>query len=473
MINFKFKKDFWWGTATSGPQTEGWTNKKSYSLMDEWFKKEPEQFFEKVGNDVANDMYLKFKEDIDIMSYLKLNSFRTSIQWTRLVNKFPFEKLDQEGVDFYKKYFTYLKEKNIKVIVNLYHFDLPMPLQDQGGWENKDTIEEFRKYAKACFLEFGDLVDYWASFNEPIVHSECGYYEGNHYPHIKNLKRAIQVGFNITVASARAIKEFKKIFKDKKEKKIGVILNLTPCYSSSNNEEDLKASKIADYFYNKSFLDPSVKGEYNKEFLKLLNNNNLSPHYKIKEIVDIKNNTVDYLGVNYYQPRRFKKPTNNESDGLEKFFENYIWKERIMNESRGWEIYPKALYDIAINLKNNYNNIKWLVSENGMGVQEESSIANKSIYIEDDYRIRFISEHLYWLHKSIEEGSNCFGYHLWSFTDCWSWNNAYKNRYGFVAINLNNLERKIKKSGYWIKNTIEKDNEIELNKLIYKEFISK
>ncbi|MDE8039405.1 hypothetical protein PT110_09570 [Erysipelothrix rhusiopathiae] len=25
------------------------------------------------------------------------------------------------------------------------------------------------------------------------------------------------------------------------------------------------------------------------------------------------------------------------------------------------------------------------------------------------------------------DGANCFGYHLWTFVDCWSWLNGYRN----------------------------------------------
>ena len=76
----------------------------------------------------------------------------------------------------------------------------------------------------------------------------------------------------------------------------------------------------------------------------------------------------------------------------------------------------------------------------------------KQGFIEDDYRIEFIQEHLKWVHKALEEGANCLGYHLWTFMDNWSWTNAYKNRYGLVEVDLkNNLKRTIKKSGRWYK----------------------
>ena len=108
-------------------------------------------------------------------------------------------------------------------------------------------------------------------------------------------------------------------------------------------------------------------------------------------------------------------------------------------------------------VKNEFGNIKWFISENGMGVQNEERFINKDGMIEDDYRIEFIKEHLEWLHKAMEEGSNCQGYHLWTFVDNWSWTNAYKNRYGYVSLDLKTRNRTIKKSGYWIKKVIEEN----------------
>ena len=84
-----------------------------------------------------------------------------------------------------------------------------------------------------------------------------------------------------------------------------------------------------------------------------------------------------------------------------------------MNPYRGWEIYPKAIYDIAINIKENYNNIDWMITENGMGVENEERF-RKDGRIEDDYRIDFIKEHLTFLSQAIDEGANCKGYHLWT-----------------------------------------------------------
>lgn len=141
----------------------------------------------------------------------------------------------------------------------------------------------------------------------------------------------------------------------------------------------------------------------------------------------------------------------------DRYYDAYDMPGRRVNLDRGWEIYPQALYDIAINIKENYGNIPWYVSENGMGVSNEERFMNADGMIEDDYRIEFVKEHLTWLHKGIEAGSNCFGYHMWTPIDCWSWLNAYKNRYGFISNNIHTQIKTIKKSGRWFKQVAEQN----------------
>ncbi|MNG04957.1 6-phospho-beta-glucosidase GmuD [compost metagenome] len=122
---------------------------------------------------------------------------------------------------------------------------------------------------------------------------------------------------------------------------------------------------------------------------------------------------------------------------------------RKMNPHRGWEIYEKGVYDILTELRLGYGNPRCYISENGMGVEGEERFIGPEGRVEDDYRIDFIRGHLEWLHRGLQEGSACCGYHLWTFIDNWSWLNAYKNRYGLVRLDLESQTRTIKKSGYW------------------------
>lgn len=461
-MKYDFPKGFYWGAAASAPQTEGMSLEggKAETIWDYWHKTQPERFFQGVGPKNTSNFYMQYKEDIENMKKLNFNSYRTSISWARLLP--DGKNVNAEAVDFYNKIIEEMINNGVEPIMNLFHFDMPLIMQQKGGWESRQVAEDFAFYAKTAFKLFGNRVKMWTTFNEPIVPVEAGYLYNQHYPCVVDMKRAVQVAYNTMIASAMAVKAFKE---NNKSGKIGIILNLTPSYARSDEKEDLKAANIADLLFNRSFLDPSVKGEYPEELITLIRENNLMPEFNQEDKELIKHNTVDFLGVNYYQPRRIKAKDEPCKAGEplmpESFFDAYEWPERRMNPYRGWEIYEKGIYDIAINVRDNYNNIPWFISENGMGVQDEERFIDETGIVQDDYRIDFIREHLKWLHKGIQEGSKCFGYHLWTFMDNWSWCNAYKNRYGLFRVDINdNFKRSIKKSGLWYSNVI-KNNGFE------------
>lgn len=450
MTKYVFPEGFWWGSAASATQTEGTKSFKDETIWDKWFEEEPNRFFDGVGPYQTSDFYHKFEEDIKLMKETGHNSFRLSISWARLMDQ-DTNEVNDEAVQFYNRVINGLKENHIEPFVNLYHFDMPFKKQQQGGFESLEVVDQYVDYAMTCFELFGDRVKYWFTFNEPIVPVEGGYLYDFHYPNIIDAKRGFQVAFNTVLANAQVIKAYKENGYDGK---IGIILNLTPSYPRSKNEADVKAAEIADLFFNRSFLDPVTKGQYPQDLVDILKKHELVPTYTEEHLNTINQYTVDLLGVNYYQPRRVKArdtvPNPNSPFFPEYYFDNYEMPGRKMNPYRGWEIYPKGIYDIMINLKENYHNIESFISENGMGVENEARFIEDG-QINDTYRIDFVKSHLIWLNKAIEEGANCTGYHMWTFMDNWSWMNAYKNRYGFVSVDIDTMKRTIKQSGKWFK----------------------
>lgn len=448
----KFPDNFYWGSSISAEQSEGRFvgDNKALTVWDKFYEIEPYKFHNNIGPDKTSTVYTNFREDVDLLKKTGHNAFRTSISWARLIPD-GTGIVNEKAVKYYREYFTLLKENGIEPFVNLYHFDTPLVLEEKGGFYSKEVVDAYVNYAKTCFELFGDIVKTWFTFNEPIVSVECGYLKQYHYPMEVDSKKAVQVAYNFSLASAKAVKEFRNIVKDGK---IGIILNLTPAYPRSNNVHDLKAARIAELFANKSFLDPAVKGYYDEELVEIIKKHDLVPEYTEDELELIRKNTIDILGVNYYQPLRVcaraSKPSDEAPFMPEYYYDHYIMPGRRINPHRGWEIYPKGMYDIARNIKENYGNIDWIIAENGMGVEFEEKFKKDGI-ICDDYRIEFFKEHLEFLHKGIEEGSNCKGYMVWTSIDCWSWLNAYKNRYGLIELDLKTQKRTIKKSGYWFK----------------------
>ncbi|MBO0454571.1 glycoside hydrolase family 1 protein [Candidatus Enterococcus murrayae] len=455
-----FPKNFWWGAATSGPQSEGRFNKKHANVFDYHFEIEPEKFHNQVGPDVASNFYNSYKEDIQMMRSIGMNSLRTSIQWSRLIDDLETNTVNQDAVDFYNNVIDTMLAEGMTPTMNLHHFDLPVELYDKyGGWESKKVVELYVGFAEKCFELFGDRVKFWTTHNEPMVVVEGEYLFQFHYPNIVDGKKAVQVAYNLNLASAKAIQAFRKMAID--DAQIGTILNLTPTYAASDAPEDQEAARIAELWNNKMFLEPAIYGHFPAELEELLTKDKVLWETNDEEKEILKNNTVDFLGVNFYHPNRVKAPDvapNSVGAWMpDRYYDAYDMPGRRVNLDRGWEIYPKALYDIAVNIKENYKNIPWYVSENGMGVSNEERFKNSDGMIEDDYRIDFVQEHLEWLHKGIEEGSNCFGYHMWTPIDCWSWLNSYKNRYGFISNNIHTQIKTVKKSGHWFKAVAERN----------------
>lgn len=458
-MSVTFPKGFLWGAASSAPQFEGasYAGGKSETVWDVWYKTEPQKFHNGIGPMMTANFYSTYEDDILKMKELGFNSFRTSIAWARLMP--DGKNINPEAVAYYRSVFKKFNEMNITPIINLYHFDMPYHFHLKGGWESRETVKAYVQYANVAFEHFGDLVVDWVTFNEPMVSVEMGYLNKLHLPAVKDMKRAVTAGFNMMLAHKEAVKVFKELsFRGR----IGIILNVTPTYAKSFDPKDQKAAYWADLVYNRSFLDPAIKGCYPKELLSLLEKEGIDVTFTEEEELMIGNYPIDFLGVNYYQPRRVQKG-DGESDfmqGFEKYFLPYKWPSAKMNPHRGWEIYEKGLYDIAMNIKDNYNNLPWYVAENGIGIEGEEHFVLKGEVV-DDYRIEFIKNHLQWLHKGILEGSNCFGYHAWTFIDNWSWLNGFKNRYGFYRLDLNTQERIPKRSGRWFK-TLASNNRLEI-----------
>lgn len=457
-MKYKFPDNFLWGAAASGPQTEGEGSKENKNVWDQWFEDEPDRFYGHYSPKIACDTYYRYKEDVRLMKNLNLNSFRTSIQWSRLISDLETGSVSQDAINFYRSYFLEMKKCGIKPIVNLYHFDMPQELMaNYGGFESQYVVELFVSYAKACFEHFGDIVDMFTVFNEPIVPVEFGYFYNAHKPCTVNPKLGVQVAYNSIIAQAKVIEAYKAM---KLEGEIGTILNLTPAYPRSNHPADLNASRMCDLIFNKSFMDPSVLGVFNSELNTELSKYSLLPERIENDKELIKKNIVDFVGLNYYVPRRVKAPLyqpNYEGPWMpDWYFDSYSMPGSRNNPHRdNNEIYPKALYDIAKDVQENYGNIKWYLSEIGISITNEEKLINCDGVIDDSFRTELLKEHLSYLNKAIYEGSNCFGVHQWTLIDNWSWLNSHKRRYGLYYLDLKTRNRTLKMHGKWFKQIID------------------
>ncbi|WOD63333.1 glycoside hydrolase family 1 protein [Niallia taxi] len=455
--------DFIIGAAASAWQTEGWSGKKESqdSYLDLWYKNNKNVWHNGYGPGVATNFFNRYKEDIGIMADIGLTHYRTSINWSRFLSDYEEAEVDEDYAAYIDKVIDELLEKGVEPMICLEHYEVPAYLFEKyGGWNSTHVVDLFVKYADKVLDRFGHKVKHWFTFNEPIVVQTRVYLDAIRYPFEQNSKKWMQWNFHKALATAKVVELFKqKGLKEKTGAKIGVILNPEVTYARSSAPHDQQAAQVYDLFFNRIFMDPSIKGEYPQQLFDLMVEHDIAFDYTQEDLEVIKENTVDYVGINLYYPHRVKARTNAWNEGApfhpSFYYEMFDMPGKKMNPFRGWEIYPQIMYDMAIRMKEEYGNIEWFIAENGMGVENEARYKDDEGRIQDDYRIEFISEHMKWLLKAVEEGSNCKGYMLWAFTDNVSPMNAFKNRYGLVEINLeDNRNRKKKKSALWYKSII-------------------
>ncbi|QDP39943.1 glycoside hydrolase family 1 protein [Radiobacillus deserti] len=473
----KVPKDFMLGAAVSAWQTEGWDGKKPFqdSYLDLWYKNNKHVWHNGYGPAGATDFYNRYKEDIGYMKEIGLTHFRTSINWSRFLTDYEEAVVDEEYAAYIDRMINELLANGVEPMICLEHYEVPAVLFEKyGGWGSKHVLELFVKYAEKVFERYGDRVKHWFTFNEPVVVQTRVYLDAIRYPFEQNTKKWMQWNHNKVLATARVVQLFRTMqLKEKYGAKIGVILNPEVTYARSTAKHDQEAARMYDLFFNRVFLDPAIKGTYPEELFTLMNKHDITFNYTEDELNMLRENTVDYVGLNLYFPHRVKARSTawNENTPFhpEFYYEKFDLPGKKMNPYRGWEIYPQIMYDMAMRMKNEYGNIEWFIAENGMGVENEQRFKDEHGQIQDDYRIEFIGQHLDWLLKAVQEGANCKGYMLWAFSDNVSPMNAFKNRYGLVEINLeDNRNRRLKKSAYWYKDLIESRTLVVEDEAVYK-----
>ncbi|WP_017208753.1 GH1 family beta-glucosidase [Clostridium beijerinckii] len=466
----KFSKDFLFGAASAAYQVEGAYNEDGKGISN-WdvFSKIPGKTFEGTNGDIAVDHYHRYKEDIKLMAEIGIESYRFSVSWPRIIPDGDGE-VNQKGIDFYNNLIDECLEYGIVPFITLYHWDMPQNLEEDGGWTNKRTVNAFVKYAEVCFKAFGDRVKHWITFNETVVFASLGYLAGAHPPGIKNNpKKYFQVTHNVFTAHAKAVKYYKEM---KQFGEIGITHVFSPAFSIDSNEGNIKAAYHANQYEINWYYDPILKGSYPEYVVKQLEQKGWLPEWTQDELDIIKEMAPknDFIGLNYYQPKRVAKndiqnenqertrenstgaPGNASFDGV---FRTVMLKDKVYTKW-GWEIAPDAFLDGLRMLKDSYGDIKMYITENGLG-DEDPIIENEIV---DVPRIKYIEAHLKAVKRAIEENINLKGYYAWSAIDLLSWLNGYKKQYGFIYVDhKNNLDRKIKLSGYWYKKIIEERGE--------------
>ena len=414
------------------------------------------------NGDVASDHYHRFKEDIKMMKEGGHTGYRFSLAWPRIIKNLEGE-INQEGIDFYNEMIDTCLENGITPFVTIYHWDLPQYLEELGGWLNRKTCEAYMHYAKVCFDAFGDRVVHWSTFNEPRYCIFSGYLIGNYPPGHQDLQETLTGSYYLMLASAMAVKAFRE---GGYKGQLGIVHSFAPVYGIDGTVKTRIAMRFADNFFNNWILDTAAMGEIPGDMLGELSKSCDLSIMLPEDLEIIKNNTVDFLGLNYYA-RAVVKPyetgettliVNNAGSKAKGTSQTIIkgWFEQVRPESSRYtewdtEIFPEGLYEGIRQVWKKYH-LPVYITENGIGLYEDVTVDQ----VEDEERIQFMNMHINAILNAKDEGCDVRGYFAWSPFDLYSWKNGTEKRYGLVAVDYeDNLKRKPKKSYYWFKNVIE------------------
>ena len=433
MNTITFPEGFLWGAATSSYQIEGSpladgagpSNWHRYTHM-------PGMVLNGDTGDVACDHYNRFREDILLMRELGLKAYRFSISWSRILPE-GTGRVNQKGIDFYSRLVDGLLESGIEPFATLYHWDLPAALDDRGGWVNRDIASWFAEYAEVMFQALDGRIRHWATLNEPWVVADAGYLYGVHAPGHRSRFEAPLVSHNLMRAHGSAVSLYRSIGKHQ----IGLVVNLEPKYPASEKAEDRNATRLADAYMNRQYLDPLFKGSYPEEMAEMFED--AWPEFPAEDFDSIRQ-PIDFLGINYYTRGIMKADPASHVEKATRVKNDYATHMTI-----GWEVFPQGLTDILLQVRNQYGDIPIYITENGSTFYDPPVAEDDRL--EDPLRVSYLRKHLGAIHEAIAKGVNLKGYFAWSLLDNFEWGQGYSKRFGIVHVDFSTQKRTVKNSG--------------------------
>ena len=209
--------------------------------------------------------------------------------------------INEEGVQFYSNLIDELIKNDITPVATLYHWDLPIHLEDElGGWPGEKKITDlFGMYARDCFKAFGDRVKWWITLNEPWCSAAVGYEFGEHAPGITEGlgEKLYAAGHNLLIAHGKAVQIYRNEFQEEQKGKIGITFNTDWAEPKTGCAECVNAAEIHMKWFLGWFADPVYFGDYPEVMKKTLGDR--LPAFTEDEKILIKGSS-EFFGINHY-----------------------------------------------------------------------------------------------------------------------------------------------------------------------------
>jgi len=435
-----FPPGFLWGAATSAYQVEG-SPLADGAGPSIWHRFVRTPGFVKNGDtgDIACDHYRRMKDDVALMKQLGLTAYRFSIAWARVLPE-GRGRVNEAGLGFYERLVDTLLEHGIEPLATLYHWDLPVALDDRGGWLNPDVADWFADYASVMYKRLDGRVRKWATLNEPWVVTDGGYLQGTLAPGHKNRFEAPIASHQLMRSHGKAVQAYRAHGKHE----VGIVVNLAPKHAASDKPEDVAAARRADAYMNRQYLDPIFLGRYPDEMTEIFGE--AWPQWPADDFKLI-GQKIDFVGINYYMRDMIRH------DGAAwPVHTGVAPQSQSTYTDTGWEVHPQGLTEILVWLKKRYGNIPQYVTENGAAFYDPPKATDGRV--NDPLRLGYYRQHLRAIHDAIEQGVDLRGYCAWSLLDNLEWSLGYSKRFGIVHVNFDTQERTLKDSAHFYSKVI-------------------
>lgn len=443
MSTLRFPDGFVWGTATAAYQVEGAVHAdgRGESIWDR-FSHTPGKTLGGANGDIACDHYNRWPEDLDLMRDLGVRAYRFSIAWPRILPS-GRGRVNQAGLDFYRRLVDGLLERGITPYATLYHWDLPQALQDEGGWPVRTTAEAFAEYAGVAVRALGDQVNHWMTINEPWCVSFLSHQIGAHAPGLTDWNLALPASHHTLLAHGLGLREIRR---HAPRAEAGIVLNYTAAVPHSREPGDVAAARRFDGYYNRWFTDPIYGMGYPADIVAAYSEAGYLPQglsFVEPGDMELIAGPTDFQGVNYYTRSVIAAGENGQP-----------WREVRYDTPRtdmDWEIYPQGLYELLLRLYSHYGAQKLYITENGASYSDGPDDEGR---VRDARRTEYLRVHFEACLRAIAAGVPLAGFFVWSLLDNFEWALGYQQRFGLVHVDYETLRRTPKDSFHWYSQVI-------------------
>ncbi len=350
--------------------------------------------------------YELYSKDFDLARALHHNAHRLSIEWGRIEPKEG--KFSQKELKHYVDVILALRRRHIEPVVTLHHFTNPAWLAKAGGWENWRAVELFLRYCDLVARSLAKHVHYWVTINEPTIYISHAYIFGVWPPQEKSYLKATAVTENLVSAHIKAYNLVHGIYKqlNLNAPSVGIAQNVMAFVPYKGVLKNRFTAYLRDRVYNLGFIDRIMWHDI------------------------IRRKNMDFIGVNYYSRQLVE---------LKKFGIGNLAMDTA-NDTRhpceknslGWDIYPKGLYEVLLELKR--YDLPVMITENGICT------------LDDGLRWPYIRAHLKNIHRAMKKGVRVVGYLYWSLMDNFEWDKGFVPRFGLIDIDYKTFKRTVRLS---------------------------